>query len=224
MEGVAKEGRTIFFVSHNMPAITRLCERAIYLDQGRLRADGPAHEVVKAYMNFGLGCMSSREWLEADKAPGGEIARLRAVCIRTEDGDCTERIDIRKPVGIEIEYDVLKPGYKLSLTFGLHNEEGIHLFDAMDLDPAWRERIRPPGRYRSTGWIPGNYLAEGTMFVDVDISTIEPWIVQVIERQAVAFQVIDSCEGDSARGDWAGPLPGVVRPLLNWNTLELGRL
>jgi lipopolysaccharide transport system ATP-binding protein len=62
------------------------------------------------------------------------------------------------------------------------------------------------------------------MFVDVDISTIEPWIVQGIERQAVAFQVIDSCEGDSARGDWAGPLPGVVRPLLKWNTLELGRL
>ena len=36
MEGVAKEGRTIFFVSHNMPAVTRLCERVILLDEGKL--------------------------------------------------------------------------------------------------------------------------------------------------------------------------------------------
>ena len=48
MAGVAKEGRTIFFVSHNMPAITRLCERAIYLEEGKLRLDGSAHQVVKA--------------------------------------------------------------------------------------------------------------------------------------------------------------------------------
>jgi lipopolysaccharide transport system ATP-binding protein len=221
MAGVANEGRTIFFVSHNMPAITRLCERALYLNGGRLCHDGPVHEVVKAYMNLGLGCMSSREWLEPSKAPGGEIARLRAVRVRTENGECTERIDIRKPVGIEIEYEVLKPGYKLQSSVGLYNEEGIHLFEAIDLDPAWRGRIRPPGRYRSTAWIPGNYLAEGTMFVDVDVSTTEPWIVQSIERQAVAFQVIDSCDGDSARGDWAGQLPGVVRPMLKWTTAAL---
>jgi lipopolysaccharide transport system ATP-binding protein len=34
----------------------------------------------------------------------------------------------------------------------------------------------------------------------------------------VAFQVIDSLDGDSARGDYAGPFPGVVRPLLQWTT------
>jgi lipopolysaccharide transport system ATP-binding protein len=117
-----------------------------------------------------------------------------------------------------MEYEVLKPGYKMQSSIGLYNEEGIHLFEAIDLDPAWRGRIRPPGRYSSTAWIPGNYLAEGTMFVDVDLSTVEPWIVQGIERQAVAFQVIDSCDGDSARGDWAGQLPGAVRPLLKWTT------
>ncbi len=51
MSGVAKEGRTIFFVSHNMPAVTRLCERVICLNEGKLCADGPSHEVVKAYLS-----------------------------------------------------------------------------------------------------------------------------------------------------------------------------
>jgi lipopolysaccharide transport system ATP-binding protein len=221
MAGVAEEGRTIFFVSHNMPAITRLCERAIYFDQGRLCHDGPTHEVVKAYMNLGLGCMSSREWLDPSNAPSGEIARLRAVRVRTEDGECTDNIDIRKSVGLEMEYEVLMPGFKLQSSIGLYNDEGVHVFETIDLDPVWRGRIRPPGRYRSTAWIPGNYLAEGTMFVTVDLSTIDPWIVQCIERQAVAFQVIDSCDGDSARGDWAGPMPGVVRPMLKWDTAVL---
>ena len=118
-----------------------------------------------------------------------------------------------------MEYEVLKPGYKLMPTVVLHNDEGVRLFVSIEHDPAWRGRVRPPGRYRSTAWIPGNYLAEGTMFVDVEMWTIEPVSEQFCERQTVAFMVTDSCEGDSARGDWAGPFPGVVRPLLNWKTV-----
>ena len=118
-----------------------------------------------------------------------------------------------------MEYEVLKPGYKLMPSLALYNEEGVRLFESIEHDSTWRGRVRPPGRYRSTAWIPGNFLAEGTMFVNVAVNTIEPEIMQFVERQAVAFMVIDSCEGDSARGDYAGPLRGVVRPLLKWNTV-----
>jgi lipopolysaccharide transport system ATP-binding protein len=219
MSDVAKEGRTIFFVSHNMPAIMRLCERVIYMDEGKLGLDGTAHEVIKAYLHSGLGTMSSREWLDPDRAPRGEVARLWAVRIRTEDGECMDKIDIRKPVGLEMEYEVLKPGYKLRSALRLLNEDAVHIFEALEGDTAWRGRVRPLGRYRSTAWIPGNFLAEGTMIVDVGLHTVEPSIEQFIERQAVAFHVVDSCDGDSARGDYAGPFPGVVRPLLRWNTV-----
>lgn len=219
MSGVAKEGRTIFFVSHNMPAVTRLCDRVIYLDEGKLCRDGVSHEVVNAYLHSGLGVMSSRQWLDPGKAPGGEVARLWAVRVCNEGGQSNERFDIRKPIGVEMEYEVLKPGYKLMPSAVLHNEEGVCLFDSLEHDPAWRGRVRPPGRYRSTVWIPGNYLAEGTVFVSVGLETLEPFISQFYERQAVAFYVIDSCEGDSARADYAGKLQGVVRPLLNWSTV-----
>jgi lipopolysaccharide transport system ATP-binding protein len=219
MAGVADQGRTIFFVSHNMPAITRLCKRVLYMEEGHLRLDGSAHEVVKSYLHSELGTMSSREWPELIKAPKGEIARLWAVRVRTEDGICTDKIDIRKPVGIEIEYEVLKPGFKLRSSIGLNNDEGVHVFEAIENNLDWRMRIRNPGRYRVTAWIPGNLLAEGTMIVDVGLGTVQPNILQFIVRQAVAFHVVDSCDGDSARGDYAGPLPGVVRPLLKWDTM-----
>ena len=71
MSSVADQGRTIFFVSHNMPAITRLCNRVIYLDEGKLRLDGTAHDVVKAYLHSGLGTMCSREWPDPVRAPQG---------------------------------------------------------------------------------------------------------------------------------------------------------
>jgi lipopolysaccharide transport system ATP-binding protein len=38
------------------------------------------------------------------------------------------------------------------------------------------------------------------------------------ERDLIAFQVVDSLQGDSARSDWEGAMPGVVRPLLEWET------
>lgn len=219
MESVANQGRTIFFVSHNLPAVTRLCERAILLDEGKLCHDGASHAVVNGYLHSELGTMSSREWRDPMTAPSGEVVRLRAVRVRSKDEQVTDKIDIRKPVGLEMEYEVLKSGYKLMPSFELYNEEGICLIDSVECDPAWRGRVRPVGRYRSTAWIPGNYLAEGTFFLSVFVETLDPHVKQIREHQIVAFSVVDTCEGDSARGDFAGRLKGVVRPLLDWSTV-----
>lgn len=219
MEGVADQGRTIFFVSHNMQAITRLCKRVIYLEDGQLRLDGSPHDVVKGYLHSGLGTMAIREWLDPVKAPKSDVARLWAVRVRTEEGQYSDNVDIRRPVGIEIEYEVLKPGCKFRGAIDVCNDEGVLLFIALEQDPIWRKRVRPPGRYRSIAWIPGNYLAEGTMIVNVALDTVEPYEWQFKVRQAVAFHVTDSTDGDSARGDYAGEFPGLVRPLLKWDTV-----
>ncbi|MEP6958277.1 MAG: polysaccharide ABC transporter ATP-binding protein [Nitrospirota bacterium] len=218
MAGVAKEGRTVIFVSHNMPAVTRLCERAILLDEGRVVHDGKSHDVVSAYLTSGCGTRAVREWRDPDKAPGGEVVRLCAVRVRTKDSIGVDTVDIRRPVGIVMEYEVIKPNYVLLPIFDLRNDEGMKLFSANDHDPAWRGRPRPAGRYISTAWIPGNFLSEGTMIVDTHLTTMAPSIWQFVERDVVAFQVTDSMDGDSARGDYAGPFGGVVRPLLEWNT------
>jgi lipopolysaccharide transport system ATP-binding protein len=89
---------------------------------------------------------------------------------------------------------------------------------ASEIDSPWHRRARPVGAYRSIAWVPGNFLAEGTLIVGAAISTLDPVTVHVHEREAVAFQVVDSLEGTSARGDYAGHFPGVVRPLLKWES------
>ncbi len=65
---------------------------------------------------------------------------------------------------------------------------------------------------------PDNFLPKGILFVGVGLATMGPLIYQFEDRDVVSFQVVDSFDGDVARGDWGGPWGGVVRPLLEWTT------
>jgi lipopolysaccharide transport system ATP-binding protein len=218
MQEVGKQGRTVLFVSHNMPAVTRLCSRTILLDAGRVIGDGPSSEIVSAYLSSGLGTTAAREWPDLEEAPGNDVVKLRAVRVQSQAGTVTDAMDIRRPITIEMDYEVLKSGHVLVPNLHFHNEEGVYAFVASDLDPEWRGKERPTGRYVSSAIIPGNLLSEGTLFVGAAISTMDPVVVHLYERDAVAFQVIDTMDGDSARGDYGGPMPGIVRPLLQWST------
>jgi lipopolysaccharide transport system ATP-binding protein len=51
MEEVARAGRTVLFVSHNMSAVSGLCTRAIWIDGGQVRSDGEVGETTQAYLN-----------------------------------------------------------------------------------------------------------------------------------------------------------------------------
>ena len=218
MQDVGRRGRTVLFVSHNMPAIARLCERTILLDAGGVRMDGPSHRVVAAYLSSDVGTTAAREWRDPATAPGNQTARLRAVRVRASDGTVTDAIDIRRPVGIEMEFDVREPGWTFAPNFDFYNEEGLLLFGAIETDTAWRNRVRDPGRYVVTAWLPGNLLSEGTIIVDAELLTTHPAAQHFLEHQVVAFHVVDSMEGDGARGDWGGSMPGVIRPMLRWST------
>jgi lipopolysaccharide transport system ATP-binding protein len=218
MQHAGQQGRTVLFVSHNMPAITRLCERAILLNEGRILRDGPAPEVVSDYLSSGLGTKAAREWPESAPCPGHEAAGLRAVRIRVEDGRISDTVDIRRPFRIEMEYEVWKAGCKLMPYFSLSNEEGVTAFSSSDPDPVWQGRPRAIGRYVSTVCIPGNFLAEGTMFVAAGMTALDPAAKQFFVRDAVAFRAIDGLDPSSVRGHVTKHMGGVVRPLLQWNT------
>jgi lipopolysaccharide transport system ATP-binding protein len=218
MEDVGKTGRTVLFVSHNMPAITRLCDRSIMIEGGKIIADGPSDEIVKQYLCSDLGTTAAREWIDAETAPGGEKARLRAVRVRSETGPVTETIDIRKPFRLEMEYDLLESNIVLRPIFQLKNEQGQIIFTSIDQDPNWKTRPRPKGRYTSTVSIPGNLMAEGMVFPSCTLMANHPESVLFREKNSVAFMIVDRQEGDSARGDYTKSIPGVVRPLLKWST------
>src|SRR5687768_2485010 len=108
MRDVGESGRTVIFVSHDMQSIARLCRRAIWLKDGQLKSDGEAKHVVGEYLHEQSRTGAEKIW--EDETPGNEIVRLRAVRVRDEGGELTASIDIRRPVMIEMQYEVLESG------------------------------------------------------------------------------------------------------------------
>jgi len=213
MREVRRAGRTVFFVSHNLPAVTRLCRRVVLLERGQVVADGEPQEVVNRYLSAGWRTGALREWGGAD-APGDAAARLRSVRVRDEAGETAAALDIRRPFRIEVSFDVLESGRVPVAVVELANEEGTVVFGTRETGGEWRGRGRPAGRYTSAVTIPGNLLAEGSLVAHVSLVSHAPAAaLHAHAPNAVAFQVVDR-----AGGDYEGPLPGVVRPLLEWAT------
>jgi lipopolysaccharide transport system ATP-binding protein len=220
MSEIGAGGRTIIFVSHSMPAILRLCDRAILLDRGGVVIDGPTHEVVTRYLEADLGSTSERHWASPDEAPGSDVAKLKSIRVVTRSGVAAEEIDVREPVDVEVEYWCRDPsGLQPSTNLHFYNDDGVCLFVNND----WNDLgfwTRPRERnviVRSICRIPGNFLAEGRVIVTVAVSSFNPLVVHALERDAVAFHMVDRSDGDGVRGDFTHEWPGVVRPMLQWN-------
>lgn len=217
MEDVSQQGRTVLFVSHNMPAVTRLCSRAILLEGGRMVKDGTSADVVGHYLNDGQGLRSERVWADG-KGPGDSAVRLCSMRVKDARGATAKEVDVQDAVGLEMEYDVLEGGRKLLPHFIVWSDTGQRLFTAIETDPHWSGKPRPAGRHVTTAWIPGNLLGEGMIYVSSQMKTLEPFERHFHARQEIALHIVDSLKPGSARGAWPGNIEGQLRPKLEWET------
>jgi lipopolysaccharide transport system ATP-binding protein len=219
MRDIRSHGRTILFVSHNMPAVMRLCKRVLWIERGEVVSDGTPQSVVGAYLRESWNVETMREWKDPAVAPADNVVRLRRVRIVSTERHILAAADIRQPLGIEIEYEVLQAGHQLSAAIDLSNEEGVTFFHSTEAESGWQDRNRPIGKYTSTVWIPGNLLAECNLLVSVSIVSEAPtYLVHAYERNAVGFQAVDNPQENSPVENRIGPASGAVRPGLSWTT------
>ena len=219
IEDISESGRTVVFVSHDMQAIARLCDRAYWLDGGRVVAEGASEEIVAQYLQSAAG--TTHAWQNpkfGQPLRPDEIVQLESVRVVDQHGENAGTVDIREPVGIEFRFTVFKrealfPKIKIATM------RGEVIFNAFDVDARWATPVEP-GSYVSTAWIPGNLLNEGFMTVDAGIfSMAAPKLHPHINQPGVlSFLVHDPGEGDSSKGYFTGQLRGVVRPMLEWTT------
>jgi lipopolysaccharide transport system ATP-binding protein len=129
MEDVAKEGRTVLFVSHNMAAISSLCKKACLLDSGKLVRQGPVQEVVQCY----LQSVTSTELIPLDQRQDrtGD-GRVRAVSLRIESADHDKVIRSTSRLKITIGYCSDEPVRYPRFLVGIYDytNRGIFLLDS----------------------------------------------------------------------------------------------
>jgi lipopolysaccharide transport system ATP-binding protein len=219
MDDVAKEGRTVLFVSHQMQSVVRLSPRTLLLDHGRLVESGKTASVVGTYLNSGFGLLAEKSWRTPEVAPGDDLLRLNIVRVRNGMGETQELFDSRESIGIEIGYTVSKTVSNLAAEFVVYDATGHLLFTSANQYDDRLFALHNPGTYLSTCWIPGNLMTEGTFFLRISIVEIQvPCKVHVHEENALVFQIVDHMKEDSARGRIAHDYPGLMRPKLEWRT------
>jgi len=215
MDQVAKEGRTVLFVSHNMAAVQSLCQRAIWLDQGRVQEDGETGAVVGSYLHRSFSSQAEQVWEDVETAPGNDRVRLRSVRVRPEEGLSSDPITIRTPLVFEFEFWNLQPGTRLNLSLHIYGQDGVIAFNTVPYhEPVWHGNPFPAGLFRSVCHVPGDLLNNGMHRVELLIVKDEG-IVLYRKDDALIFDVRDAIE---MRGGWHGRWVGVVRPNLLWET------
>jgi lipopolysaccharide transport system ATP-binding protein len=221
MEDAGQSGRTVLFVSHNMAAIARFCDRAILLESGAIVEDGAADSVVSGYLMASMGKAAHQEWPEFESAPGNECVRVSSVRVVGANRVTAESIDMRRPVGIEISFSILKKELIFVPAISVFGDSGTHILNALDTSPKWREP-QEEGDYRVIAWIPANLLNEGTLIVTVFLMDIWRYSGKPIKyafiTEAVAFQVVDSEGGPSGKGDYPQHWQAAIYPMLEWDT------
>ncbi len=218
MGDVAHQGRTVLFVSHNMPSITMLCSRALLISKGALVEDGPSAKVVNSYLSK-ISAVSGQEWEDPHTAPGTDLVRLRSVRTCSSSGETRQCFHLDEEVYVELTYWLLRPGLKTHPGYHLYNAQGVMAFVSNDFhDREWVDVPRDSGLYRSTCRIPASFLNEGTYILDVAVALADTMRAEVFQKEVARFEVIDDGQSE-VRGHFDGPWTiGVLRPKLDWKT------
>lgn len=218
MGDVAKGGRTILFVSHNMSAILNLCSRVILLDHGRVAAQGSATEITKRYLQS-LKSGGCRDLLSHPDRRGRGRVKFSRVWFEDAREQIVEQPISGEPVGVVLEYqseanrELLNP----RVSVAVEDLFGHPLFVcSTEMIPDAPQRLAPRGTVRCL--IPRLPLSQGqyqlTVFLEVN-REIEDWL-----SSAVTLNVVDGDFFGSGRQypeGWQGK--GVLVPH-RWDTRQ----
>ena len=214
MQSVAnKEGRTVLFVSHNMAAITRLCQKGLLLEHGRVVIQGSAESVVTEYLRSDSGDKAAYIPDPAQKPPGNDIITLLSASVQGADGSTGPTFGSGIALKVEIVYRILKPTRGLRVGFHLHSPDGSIIFNAIDTDSEevkTSERSQNPGVFASSCHIPSGFLNRGQYSITVGSDT--PKSLNFYCDNIVSFFT----EPDGRPGTHMDNRPGLICPHIPW--------
>ena len=210
MGDVAKQGRTIVFVSHNMAAMRALCSRGLLIRKGEIVLDSNMEACIAGYLATGPESGAEIRWHE-DDAPRTDFVRLVRAFVEDAAGEPATVVETREPFTIALEYDVLELTRGMRTGFVAQNQHGVSLFGSTD----YREGAAPlpPGRYQSRCRVPGDLLNAGRVSVAFSADRPPHRRADLFTEYCVSFKVDDALR----HGPLRHKLPGVLRPALVWS-------
>ncbi len=208
-EALSHSGKTVLFVSHNLSAVTRMCEHALLLENGKLVAAGPTAETILTY----LGREGERALYLQAPNPSKKVQLRRATVISAGKESVAE-VSYLSPFRIGVDYEVKEATRGVSMAIGIGTGDRIPVFSTADFDesPEWLE-TREAGLYHTEVEIPGRWLNSGRYLVVLYLTNrVTGQVYDKIE--ALSFNITN--EGTPVSFSGPAERKGVLQPSLPW--------
>ncbi|MBI1335749.1 MAG: ATP-binding cassette domain-containing protein [Phycisphaera sp.] len=210
MGDVAKQGRTILFVSHNMAAVRALCSRAVWLKGGQVLMDDATGPVVDAYLKSVISATGSHVDLTDQPREGSNGSQLRITSVSLNHGKPVEH---GQPFTARLNFEVTSDVEEVSLGVGMATLEGVRIV-TIDTDLQNPERPSFKAGYKGSVEVrvdrldlqPGNYM------IDVGARSGDRFCldylggcvrVEVIPGPTTATSIMRSDGGVRMPGSWS---------------------
>jgi ABC-2 type transport system ATP-binding protein/lipopolysaccharide transport system ATP-binding protein len=206
MSEFGREGRTIVFVSHDLGSITQVCRRAIWLEHGEVKADGPSEDVVRRYVR---GAFQETPQATFVLNPAQRVQLLSAAVVDPS-GNVVDVPQRGEPLNLTVRFVVREALPLVDIAFSIHDRRGIRVLDevwgadtggVLTIDDPPQEveanltvpPVLPAGDYVLGVWLGSSYDGK---FLDVEALRFRVWPrpddpADVIERDRVAQPAVE---------------------------------
>ena len=206
-----EQGRTILYVSHNMPSVKTFCKSAIHLVNGRIKEIGDVETIIHNYMGEGISSKAESFFDDRAESKDQSVSLIRAAAF-AENKKPGEFISTSDSIVLEIDFKNKLEKQNLDVTIDVFNADGIHVTHfGMVCNP--NEGLKK-GEYRTSGVIPGGLLNENRYIFNITIGRNQREVL-IIRNDEIIIQVEDNIE---TRGNNFAKLPGVIHPIIPWRT------
>ncbi|MGZ4787900.1 MAG: ABC transporter ATP-binding protein [Terriglobales bacterium] len=128
MRDVSHSGRTVFFVSHNMAAVEGLCNRCLFINEGRLAGDGSPHELIAKYLAAdAVPENATRDLAQHKGRPGGMTGIMRSVSLRSLSGLPASTIRMGEGISIQLDFAGTRR-FRPNINLTIKNYFGVPVF------------------------------------------------------------------------------------------------
>ncbi|HXG87662.1 MAG TPA: polysaccharide ABC transporter ATP-binding protein [Vicinamibacterales bacterium] len=206
-EEAQRTGLTVLFVSHDMTAISRICDRVLWLQAGEIAKLGDAGEVVGDYQDAALGRGAAAPALDLERqgAHVNRQAEIVSVRLVSGDGRVLGAAPVSEALSIRVRVKVARPDVAIRCLLDVH-AKNVLVFKA-----AQPEEFTPgrKGTFDIHMKIPAQFLSETMYTVHVNVTTRNGKLGTVAMPNALNFMVYGSDDQTLYKG-------GLINPRLEW--------
>jgi len=135
MDDLSGSGRTVVFVSHNMPAVRKLCKRCIWLKDGQIKKSGEVNEVINEYLSGYTETMTgTADLTDLETRKGNLNAKFEKIVLSDQYGKITGTFRIKDDIRINLFFEAYEKLRNVKIVVTIHESTGENVTTIFDSD------------------------------------------------------------------------------------------